>query len=65
MGGSESYVRALLDQFARGNCPERVTVLANREVLSAYTELAGQRRTLADHTYARESPALRSYWKPA
>jgi glycosyltransferase involved in cell wall biosynthesis len=39
MGGSESYVRALVDQFARGNGPERVTVLANREVLSAYADL--------------------------
>jgi glycosyltransferase involved in cell wall biosynthesis len=36
MGGSESYVRALLDQFGRGNGPERVTVLANRQVAAAY-----------------------------
>jgi glycosyltransferase involved in cell wall biosynthesis len=36
MGGSESYVRALLDQFGRGNGPERVTVLANRQVAIAY-----------------------------
>jgi glycosyltransferase involved in cell wall biosynthesis len=40
MGGSESYVRALLDQFARGNGPERVTVLANSQVASAYAERA-------------------------
>jgi glycosyltransferase involved in cell wall biosynthesis len=41
MGGSESYVRALLEQFARGNGPERVTVLSNRQVAAAY---AGQVR---------------------
>jgi len=36
MGGSESYVRALLEQFGRGNGPERVTVLANPQVAAAY-----------------------------
>ena len=40
MGGSESYVRALLEQFAAGNGPERVTVLVNRETLGEYAELA-------------------------
>jgi glycosyltransferase involved in cell wall biosynthesis len=40
MGGSESYVRALLDQFGRGNGPRRVTVLANREVAAAYANQA-------------------------
>ena len=38
MGGSESYVRALLEQFIEGNGPERVTVLANRDVMSEYAE---------------------------
>jgi glycosyltransferase involved in cell wall biosynthesis len=38
MGGSESYVNALLDQFARGNGPERVTVLANDQVAAAYRD---------------------------
>jgi glycosyltransferase involved in cell wall biosynthesis len=38
MGGSESYVTALLDQFARGNGPERVTVLANDQVAAVYRD---------------------------
>jgi glycosyltransferase involved in cell wall biosynthesis len=38
MGGSESYVRALLEQFGRGNGPERVTVLSNRQVEARYAE---------------------------
>ena len=36
VGGSETYVRGLLDEFARGNGPERVTVLANEQVRRAY-----------------------------
>lgn len=40
VGGSESYVRGLLRQFAAGNGPERVTVLANRHVTAAYQDLA-------------------------
>ena len=36
VGGSESNVRGLLGQFADGNGPERVTVLANRHVMAAY-----------------------------
>ncbi len=36
VGGSESYVRGLLGQFAAGCGPQRVTVLANRHVRSAY-----------------------------
>ena len=36
VGGSESNVRGLLEQFAAGNGPERVTVLANRRVAEAY-----------------------------
>jgi glycosyltransferase involved in cell wall biosynthesis len=40
MGGSESYVRALLDQFADGNGPERVTVLGTRKVVAAYSDRA-------------------------
>lgn len=36
VGGSEANVRGLLGEFARGNGPERVTVLANRHVAAAY-----------------------------
>ena len=36
VGGSESNVRGLLGEFAGGNGPERVTVLANRLVAGAY-----------------------------
>jgi glycosyltransferase involved in cell wall biosynthesis len=36
VGGSETNVRGLLEQFAAGNGPERVTVLANRHVAEAY-----------------------------
>jgi len=35
VGGSETYARGLLAEFARGNGPERVTVLANRHVAAA------------------------------
>ena len=38
VGGSESNVRGLLGQYAGGNGPERVTVLANRHVMEAYEE---------------------------
>ena len=41
VGGSESNVRGLLREFARGNGPERVTVLANRHVMAAYAGAAG------------------------
>jgi glycosyltransferase involved in cell wall biosynthesis len=40
MGGSESYVHALLDQFARGAGPEQLTLLANRHVAMAYADRA-------------------------
>jgi glycosyltransferase involved in cell wall biosynthesis len=40
VGGSESNVRGLLEQFADGNGPRAVTVLANRYVMKAYAELA-------------------------
>jgi glycosyltransferase involved in cell wall biosynthesis len=40
VGGSESYVRGLLAQFAAGNGPDQVTVLANRQVAAAYQGLA-------------------------
>ena len=40
MGGSESYVRALLDQFARGNALERVTLIATDAVVAAYAKHA-------------------------
>ncbi len=36
VGGAESNVRGVLGQFADGNGPERVTVLANRHVAGAY-----------------------------
>lgn len=36
VGGSETYARGLLAQFARGAGPERLTVLANRQVAEAY-----------------------------
>jgi glycosyltransferase involved in cell wall biosynthesis len=36
VGGAESYVRGLLGEFADGLGPERVTVLANRQVAEAY-----------------------------
>jgi glycosyltransferase involved in cell wall biosynthesis len=38
VGGSETNVRGLLGEFADGNGPERVTVLANRFVAAAYGE---------------------------
>lgn len=40
VGGSETYVRGLLGEFAAGRGPERVTVLANRHVAAAYGDLA-------------------------
>lgn len=40
VGGSEANVRGLLGEFSRGNGPERVTVLANRQVADAYTDRA-------------------------
>jgi glycosyltransferase involved in cell wall biosynthesis len=36
VGGSEANVQGLLGEFAAGNGPERVTVLANRPVMEAY-----------------------------
>jgi glycosyltransferase involved in cell wall biosynthesis len=36
VGGSEANVRGLVAQFSAGNGPERVTVLANRQVEEAY-----------------------------
>jgi glycosyltransferase involved in cell wall biosynthesis len=40
VGGAESNVRGVLGQFADGNGPERVTVLANRQVDAAYRDYA-------------------------
>jgi glycosyltransferase involved in cell wall biosynthesis len=40
VGGTETAVRELLAQFAAGNGPERVTVLANRHVAREYEPLA-------------------------
>jgi len=39
VGGSETYARNLLAEYATGVGPERVTVLANRHVMEAYREL--------------------------
>ncbi|MEX2252538.1 MAG: glycosyltransferase family 1 protein [Thermoleophilaceae bacterium] len=36
VGGTETYARALLAEYTRGNGPERVTVLANRHVAAEY-----------------------------
>lgn len=41
VGGSEANVRGLLGQFAAGNGPERVTVLANEPVAAAYAGAVG------------------------
>ena len=38
VGGTETAVRELLRQFADGNGPERVTVLANRHVAAVYAD---------------------------
>ncbi len=40
VGGSESNVRGILGQFAAGNGPEQVTVLANRHVTGPYAAYA-------------------------
>lgn len=40
VGGSESNVRGLLGEFADGHGPERVTVLANRHVMTPYAGYA-------------------------
>src|SRR5262245_52611073 len=36
VGGAETYVLGLLGEYAAGNGPEAVTVLANRHVMSEY-----------------------------
>lgn len=41
VGGAESNVRGVLGQFADGNGPERVTVLANRDVAASYGGYVG------------------------
>jgi glycosyltransferase involved in cell wall biosynthesis len=46
VGGSEAYVRGLMGEFAGGIGPERVTVLANRQVASAYADAASKRVTV-------------------
>jgi glycosyltransferase involved in cell wall biosynthesis len=37
-GGSETYARGLLSEYAKGDGPEHVTVLANRHVMAAYRD---------------------------
>jgi glycosyltransferase involved in cell wall biosynthesis len=39
IGGSETYVRGLLGEFADGHGPDELTVLANRHVMAAYERL--------------------------
>jgi glycosyltransferase involved in cell wall biosynthesis len=63
MGGSESYVRALLDQFARGNGPERVTLLANSRVATAYADRASGPVSL--HAIRRYRPGVRPFARAA
>jgi glycosyltransferase involved in cell wall biosynthesis len=41
MGGSETYVRSLLHEFASGHGPERVTALLNPRAAEAYAQRAG------------------------
>jgi len=41
VGGTETYVRGLLGEYARGNGPERLTVLANRHVAAEYGGAVG------------------------
>ena len=41
MGGSETYARSLLREFAAGNGPERVTALLNPRAAEAYGGYAG------------------------
>ena len=50
VGGSETNVRGLLGEYAVGNGPERVTILANRHVAAAY-EPAGSVGLHAVHSY--------------
>ena len=40
VGGSETYVLGLLGEYAAGNGPDEVVVLANRHVMRAYAGLA-------------------------
>jgi glycosyltransferase involved in cell wall biosynthesis len=54
VGGSETNVRGLLGEYADGNGPERVTVLANRHVMAAYGEFA--RGPVALHHVASYRP---------
>jgi glycosyltransferase involved in cell wall biosynthesis len=39
-GGSETYARGLLREYASGDGPDRVTVLANRHVMAHYEDIA-------------------------
>ena len=57
VGGSETYVRGLLERFAEHEGPERFTVLANRHVADAYAELA--RGPVALHEVSSYRPGNR------
>jgi glycosyltransferase involved in cell wall biosynthesis len=57
VGGSETNVRGLLAEFAAGNGPERVTVLANRHVMARYREYA--RGPVELHSYRSYRPGDR------
>ncbi len=43
VGGSESYVRGLLEEFARAQGPADMTILANRHVMPVYAHLSSAR----------------------
>jgi glycosyltransferase involved in cell wall biosynthesis len=58
MGGSESYVRALLDRFACGEGPEQVTLLVNEQAAIAYRDWAQGPVTL--HRMAKYRPGRRA-----
>jgi glycosyltransferase involved in cell wall biosynthesis len=60
MGGSETYVRSLLREFAVGNGPDRVTALLNPRAARAYAaEAGGPVRVHAVRTFrpGRRTPA--------
>jgi glycosyltransferase involved in cell wall biosynthesis len=60
VGGSETNVRGLLRAFGEGGGPERLTVLANRSVASAYAEVESERVSLhrvRSHLWGSTTPA--------
>ena len=68
VGGSETYVRGLLGEYAAGNGPERVTILANRHVAAAYAASSGARSSCtrcAPTGPATGCPRARWRWRTA